>query len=224
MEKNGEENIDLKPAAEEEDDFLMEMSGGFVEDDNALREKCVVGYYEDEEAIVQMPDRSEYSNWEVNESLGNYFRFFGSKDMDIVYLYFLSRKRQDEIMTILGKSQPAVSYDVTRIRQQIEFVMRMIEAVDDFIMFITDPANPMRTFDKEILVVFFYTTSIVKTARLLKIKNVTCRSHLSTIVNHMQADGYQSMYELFKYIMSNLNNVKKYVDRNCGLPPDEGGD
>jgi hypothetical protein len=61
------------------------------------------------------------------------------------------------------------------------------------------------------LVLFFYSTSIVKTARLLGINNITCRSHLNTIVNRLLANGYNDMYDLFKYIMSNLNNIKKHV-------------
>jgi predicted transcriptional regulator len=68
--------------------------------------------------------------------------------MDTVYLYFISKKKQEEIMTILGKSQPAVSYDVSKIREQIDFIVKIISSVDDFIMFITDPENNMKTSDK----------------------------------------------------------------------------
>jgi predicted transcriptional regulator len=68
--------------------------------------------------------------------------------MDTVYLYFISKKKQEEVMTILGKSQPAVSYDVSKIREQIDFIVKIISSVDDFIMFITDPENNMKTSDK----------------------------------------------------------------------------
>jgi ribosomal protein L30/L7E len=62
------------------------------------------------------------------------------------------------------------------------------------------------------LVLFFYTTSISKTARLLGINNITCRSHLWTIVNRLLSQGHNDIYNMFKYIMGNLNKIKKYVD------------
>lgn len=187
----------------------------FVADENEWkREHYVVGYYENEECISALPDRSEYNNWEVNENLWNYFRFLGKKDMDIVYLCFLLKKKQEEVMTILKKTQPAVSYDVTRIKSQMDFIAKLNMSIDDFIEFIVDTNNGLNTYDKEMLVVFFYTTSIVKTARLLKLKNVTCRSHINTIINHLYQMGNNDMYVLFKYIMNNLNSVKKYVKKN----------
>ena len=176
--------------------------------------KYVAGYLENEIEIITAHDRDNYTNWQVNECLDGYFRFFGQKDMDTIYLYFISKKKQEEIMSILGKSQPAVSYDVSKIREQIDFVVKLLSSIDDFIMFITDPENDMKTSDKEMLTLFFYTTSIAKTARLMGINNISCRSHLNTIVNKLLSKGYNDMYNLFRFIMSNLNYVKKYVARN----------
>ena len=176
-------------------------------------EKYVAGYSANEMEITEKVNRDSYTNWEVNEYLGNYFRFFGQKDMDIIYLYFLSGKKQEDLVRILGKSQPAISYDVTRIKEQIDFVIRLVSSIDDFIMFIVDDDNKLNTYDREMLTLFFYSTSIVKTSRLMGINNITCRSHLNTVVNRLLSNGHIDMYNLFKYIMSNLNNIKKYVSR-----------
>ena len=215
MQDGTEEIMDPRQPADADED-IREFFDSLQEDgqeEHAAHGRCVAGVYEDEMEMSASPDRSDYSNWEVNEYLDNYFRFFGSRDMDVIYLYILSKKRQEEIQEILGKSQPAVSYNVTRIRNQMEFVARMMSSIDDFIMFITDPENGMRTFDKELLVIFFYSTSIVKTARIMGIKNVTCRSRLNTVVNHLLQDGHMEMYRLFRFVMDNLNNIKKYVAR-----------
>ena len=177
-------------------------------------EKYVAGYSANEMEITEKVNRDSYTNWEVNEYLGNYFRFFGQKDMDIIYLYFLSGKKQEDLVRILGKSQPAISYDVTRIKEQIDFVIRLVSSIDDFIMFIVDDDNKLNTYDREMLTLFFYSTSIVKTSRLMGINNITCRSHLNTVVNRLLSNGHIDMYNLFKYIMSNLNNIKKYVPRD----------
>ena len=176
-------------------------------------ERYVAGYSANEMEIAEKVNRDSYTNWEVNEYLGNYFRFFGQKDMDIIYLYFLSGKKQEDLVKILEKSQPAISYDVTRIKEQIDFVIRLVSSIDDFIMFIVDDDNRLNTYDREMLTLFFYSTSIVKTSRLMGINNVTCRSHLNTVVNRLLSNGHVDMYNLFKYIMSNLNNIKKYVPR-----------
>lgn len=176
-------------------------------------ERYVAGYSANEMEIAEKANRDSYTNWEVNEYLGNYFRFFGQKDMDIIYLYFLSGKKQEDLVKILEKSQPAISYDVTRIKEQIDFVIRLVSSIDDFIMFIVDDDNRLNTYDREMLTLFFYSTSIVKTSRLMGINNVTCRSHLNTVVNRLLSNGHVDMYNLFKYIMSNLNNIKKYVPR-----------
>ena len=176
-------------------------------------ERYVAGYSANEMEIAEKVNRDSYTNWEVNEYLGNYFRFFGQKDMDIIYLYFLSGKKQEDMVKILGKSQPAISYDVTRIKEQIDFVIRLVSSIDDFIMFIVDDDNKLNTYDREMLTLFFYSTSIVKTSRLMGINNITCRSHLNTVVNRLLTNGHVDMYNLFRYIMSNLNNIKKYVPR-----------
>lgn len=176
-------------------------------------ERYVAGYSVNEMEIAEKANRDSYTNWEVNEYLGNYFRFFGQKDMDIIYLYFLSGKKQEDLVKILEKSQPAISYDVTRIKEQIDFVIRLVSSIDDFIMFIVDDDNRLNTYDREMLTLFFYSTSIVKTSRLMGINNITCRSHLNTVVNRLLSNGHVDMYNLFKYIMSNLNNIKKYVPR-----------
>lgn len=177
-------------------------------------ERYVAGYSVNEMEIEEKVNRDSYTNWEVNEYLGNYFRFFGQKDMDIIYLYFLSGKKQEDLVKILRKSQPAISYDVARIKEQIDFVIKLMSSIDDFIMFIVDDDNKLNTYDREMLTLFFYSTSIVKTSRLMGINNITCRSHLNTVVNRLLANGHVDMYNLFKYIMSNLNNIKKYVPRD----------
>ena len=196
---------------------MEEFVTGYVFDESEMSEfpggRCVAGYSESEAEIQEKSSRDSYTNWEVNEYLGNYFRMFGQKDMDIIYLYFLSGKKQEDLVKILGKSQPAISYDVTRIKEQIDFVIKLVSSIDDFIMFIVDDSNGLNTYDREMLTLFFYSTSIVKTSRLMNIHNITCRSHLNTIVNRLLANGHTDMYNLFKYIMSNLNNIKKYVAR-----------
>ena len=204
----------------DEKEYMGEFVTDYAFDESELdgeyhpEERYVAGYSVNEMESEEKVNRDSYTNWEVNEYLGNYFRFFGQKDMDIIYLYFLSGKKQEDLVKILRKSQPAISYDVTRIKEQIDFVIKLMSSIDDFIMFIVDDDNKLNTYDREMLTLFFYSTSIVKTSRLMGINNITCRSHLNTVVNRLLSNGHVDMYNLFKYIMSNLNNIKKYVPRD----------
>lgn len=176
--------------------------------------KIVSGFLENEESLQELNDRSGYSNFEISQHLDMYFRFFGAKDMDIVYLYFLSQKKQDEIMRILGKTQPAISYDVTRIKKQMQFVTVFVSFIDDFVFFICDNECKLTTDEKELLTVFFFSTSIVKTARILGKNHITCRTHLLNAVEKLKEYEYNDQYQFFKFMLNNLNKIKKQISEN----------
>jgi len=73
---------------------------------------------------------------EAKNHLGDVFRFLGNEDSDIVYLSFLLKKKQNDVCRILGKTQPAISYDLGRIKKQIDFVVYLLSVVDEFVYFI----------------------------------------------------------------------------------------
>jgi predicted transcriptional regulator len=173
--------------------------------------KIVHGFLENELEWEYKSDRSSFSNYELCEHLDSHFRLFGKKDMDIILLYFLSKKRQDELMQILEKTQPAISYDVSRIRKQIEYVMRVVEFIDEFIVFIVDENIELNTHEKELLTVFFYSTSIIKTSKILNQNHITCRTHINNTINKLKDLGYIEQYEFFSYMLNNLNKIKKQI-------------
>lgn len=173
--------------------------------------KIVHGFLENESEWEYQSDRSSFSNYELCEHLDSHFRLFGKKDMDIILLYFLSKKRQDELMQILEKTQPAISYDVSRIRKQIEYVMRVVEFIDEFIVFIVDENIELNTHEKELLTVFFYSTSIIKTSKILNQNHITCRTHINNTINKLKDLGYIEQYEFFSYMLNNLNKIKKQI-------------
>jgi predicted transcriptional regulator len=173
--------------------------------------KIVHGFLENELEWEYQSDRSSFSNYELCEHLDSHFRLFGKKDMDIILLYFLSKKRQDELMQILEKTQPAISYDVSRIRKQIEYVMRVVEFIDEFIVFIVDENIELNTHEKELLTVFFYSTSIIKTSKILNQNHITCRTHINNTINKLKDLGYIEQYEFFSYMLNNLNKIKKQI-------------
>ena len=179
--------------------------------DELFREGVVHGYLENEDEFEEGYSRDNYSNYEIGNHLDIYFRFFGLKDMDIIYLYFLSGKKQHELMEILQKTQPAISYDVNRIREQIEYVMTIVNKLDDFILFIVDEENKLTIAERELLLVFFYSTSIVKTSKILNQHHITCRTRINNAIEKINTMGNAEMYNFFKYILVNLNSIKKDI-------------
>jgi len=171
----------------------------------------VSGFLEDEVEIDELCDSDSFSNYEICEHLESYFHFFGNKDMDIIFLCFLSKKKQNDVVQILEKTQPAISYDVTRIKQQMDFVIKVVSFADDFILFISDE-NGLTLDEKEELTVFFFSTSFVKTARVLNKNSITCRLHIINTVNKLKNLGYIEQYDFFTFILNNLNKVKKDVE------------
>ena len=64
---------------------------------------------------------------------------------------------------------------------------------------------------EHILTVFFYSTSITKTAQLLGITPMLCRARVEKAVERLKGLGHDSIYSYFQYILENLNKVKKEV-------------
>ena len=179
-----------------------------LDDSYLIDEKIVSGYFENEESIEPLDSRDCFSNYEIEDHLDVYFRLFGSNDIDIIYLYYLSGKKQHEIKELLNKTQPAISYDVSRIKLQIDFVTHVVEKMDDFIIFIVDEENGLNIKERELLLIFFYSTSIVKTAKILGQNQITCRTRIRKAIEKLNKLGHKDMYNFFCYILDNLNKIK----------------
>lgn len=184
----------------------------YYQDQNTgYQQKVVSGYLQQQMQIQQGFSRQNYYNYEIQDHLDVYFRLFGKNDLDIIYLYFLSNKKQNDITEILQKTQPAISYDVTRIKQQIQFVIRIVQKQDQFIIFITDEQLKLNLSERQLLLVFFYSTSIVKTSKILNQNQITCRTRIRKAIQKLSYYGYNQMYEFFCYVLQNLNKIKKQI-------------
>lgn len=181
------------------------------DDQYYYNEKIVSGYLQDQVQIQQGYSRQNYYNYQIQDHLDVYFRLFGKNDLDIIYLYFLSNKKQNDIVDILQKTQPAISYDVNRIKQQLQFVIRLVQKQDQFILFITDQQLKLNLQQRQLLLVFFYSTSIVKTSRILGQNQITCRTRIRKAIQRLSSCGYNEMYQFFCYILQNLNKIKKQI-------------
>lgn len=166
---------------------------------------------EDWSEISDTIDVSSYSNFEIQNHLDDYFRFFGATDIDIIYMYFIANKRQNDLSVLLNKTQPAISYDVNRLKKQIEFVMYVVSIFDYVINFLKDEKNGLTTYEVDLLLAFFFSTSFIKTSRIMGAQQVTIRCQVNKTIDKLKSLGHEEIYQIFNKINCNLNKVKKSV-------------
>lgn len=174
-----------------------------------VNNKIVCGLYENEIELEDLNSADSFSPAEIDEQLESYFRFFSKSDMDLIYMNFIGGKTQIDLQKIFHKTQPAISCTSDRIKEQIGVIVKIQNVIDEFIEFITDPKIKMTNRDRNILLVFFYSTSIVKTAQTIGINPMICRTRIDSAMSNLVKQGHENIYNHFKYILENLNKVKK---------------
>jgi len=64
------------------------------------------------------------------------FSFLNEKDQDILFLFFVSRKKQKDVQRILRRGQSSLCYDIKRIRQRLKFIVYLHSVFDIFLQFL----------------------------------------------------------------------------------------
>ena len=101
--------------------------------------------------------------------------FLNAKDRDVLYLIFVSGKKQKDVQEILGRSQPSLSYDIKRIRNRLKFIFYLDSIFDIFIEFVSAPPDDFIPFEVEVMLLMFYTSSFTMTSDILKVPQVKVR-------------------------------------------------
>ena len=182
--------------------------------DEIVNERIVSGLYANEIEIEQGYSSDSFSPEEIEECLQNYLRFFSKSDLDMIYMNFIGDKTQVDLQHIFHKTQPAISCTADRIKEQITIITKMQKVIDEFLEFITDEEVPFSYRDRNILLVFFYSTSIIKTAQIIGINPMVCRARINSAMEHLKKIENMKLYEFFEFLLENLNKVKKEVEEN----------
>ena len=178
-----------------------------------VNERIVSGLYANEIEIEYGYSSDAFSAEEIEDCLQSYFRFFSKSDLDMIYMNFIGDKTQVDLQHIFHKTQPAISCTADRIKEQILIIVRMQKVIDEFLEFITSNI-PFSYRDRNILLVFFYSTSIIKTAQIIGINPMVCRARINSAMDHLKSVGNLKLYNFFEFLLENLNKVKKDVDEN----------
>jgi len=141
--------------------------------------------------------------------------FLNPKDRDILYLVFVSGKKQKDVQEILGRSQPSLCYDIKRIRKRLKFIFYLNSVFDIFMEFVEDPPDGFEPFEVEVLLLMFYTSSFTMTSDILsdvygeKVSQVKVRYKFDRSLRRMEEQEMWEMYEIFMVVRSNLNLVRR---------------
>lgn len=142
-------------------------------------------------------------------SFGPVFGFLNDKDRDILYLIFVSCKKQKEVQAVLERSQPSLCYDIKRIRRRLKFIFYLHSVSDIFINFLLFDSEEFSDAEKDILTLMFYTSSFTMAAKVLGVSQVMVRYAYDKCIVRMQEMEMWGVYEIFTMIRDNLNIIRR---------------
>lgn len=132
-----------------------------------------------------------------------------AKDRDILYLIFVSNKKQKAVQELLGRSQPLLCYDIKRIKERIQFIAYLRQVFDIFVDFLETKSY---FFDKiiiQVLVLMFFTTSYTHTAKIIGKPQIFVRYTFEKTLKLLKEKELWDIYEIFNVIYHNKNKVKR---------------
>lgn len=154
-------------------------------------------------------DSTNYSTVELCDHLDVFLNFFGKEDRDIVYMFFVLKKKQNDIADILNKTQPQISYDTNRIKNQVDYVVFLISVVDRFLMYIEE-SNELNEEDRNILLTMFFSSSYTQSSKILDINKITLRNKFLKILDRIKNED-EEIWKILDRVSKNLNKIKKHV-------------
>lgn len=150
------------------------------------------------------------------DDFSHLFKFLNEKDRDILYLIFVSGKRQNAVQRILKRSQPSLCYDIRRIHRRLQFICYLYQITDIFFDFLETRKDKYDTEHIEVMILMFYTTSLTQAAHVLKQKQIRVRYKFDKAIKEMEKNKDWDVFEIFTAIRRNLNIVKRVYRSSKG--------
>lgn len=146
-------------------------------------------------------------------SLTDIINFLNHKDKDILFLSFISGKTQTDIVRILNRSQPSLSYDIKRIKERIKFICFLHSKFSDFTNWVENEAyDHFCPEDVMVMTLMYFTTSFSQSAKVAKIKPTRVRYIFDKVCEKLKIIDHP-IYDLFIEIRNSLNVVKRTYSR-----------
>lgn len=179
---------------------------------NSLFERNnIVGFYKDEEHARSIPSTDGFEPDEIEEHLRDYLKYFSKEERDFIMLNFVLGKSQVELMELFGKTQPALCNDSNRIKKEIHTIEEIRKISPETLKFLISEDTGLNYFSRDVLLVFFYSMSVTKTAKIMGVNPMLCRARIESSIKALGELGYDEIYGYFQYILDNLNKIKRTV-------------
>lgn len=136
------------------------------------------------------------------------------READLIFLYYVRKKRQADIATIFNVTQAAISYRLDRGIQRIKFLLSIPAVTEEDMR--QDLAQIFEPIDIDILVGMWQTTCQSEVASKLKLTQGRVRHRFFKAVEvlKVRADGnevYDPYYKIFSSIASKNFNILRAV-------------
>lgn len=147
------------------------------------------------------------------------FSFLNEKDQDILFLFFVSRKKQKDVQRILKRGQSSLCYDIKRIRQRLKFIVYLHSVFDIFLQFLKTADTIFDQREIAILTLMFYTSSFTLTGEALGMSQVKVRYIYQKCLKRLEELELWEPYEIFLVIQNNLNIIRRVYRKLCKSCP-----
>jgi DNA-directed RNA polymerase specialized sigma24 family protein len=147
------------------------------------------------------------------------------READLIYLYFIQRKRQADIATIFGVTQAAISYRLDRGLQRIRFLLSIPQVTEEELR--GDLPGIFSQIDVDILVGMWETTCQSEVASKLGLTQGRVRHRFFKAVKTLEkAAEIDERFEPYQKIFTAIAGKKFNILREVKLPQwaDRGGD
>lgn len=148
-----------------------------------------------------------YDIGQLKDSIHDILRFLNYYDLDLIYLTFLSKKRQVDLAKILDQTQPSVSYNLSRIRKQIQFVYYFLANIDNVINYLRD-TDQFTLEQAQMLLVYFYSLTPTKASIVFNMHPITYKNRLKVLLKKLSVVNNQ-IFEIYDNICNNFDKIKK---------------
>lgn len=147
------------------------------------------------------------------------------READLIYLYYIQKKRQADIAEIFGVTQAAISYRLDRGLQRIKFLLSIPQVTEEELR--ADLADIFMAIDVDILVGMWQTTCQSEVATQLGLTQGRVRHRFFKSVSLLKdAAEKDEKYEPYHRIFSAISSKKFNILREVKLPQwaNRGGD
>ena len=153
-----------------------------------------------------------YDVGQIKDNIHDILRFLNYYDLDLIYLTYLAKKKQVDLAKLLDQTQPSISYNLNRIKRQVQYVYFFLANLDSVVNYLRQ-TNSFTLQQKEMLLVFFYSLTPTKAAYVFGMHPITYKNKLHGIIERLKQQN-QQIYNIFENIIKNFNKIKKTLILN----------